>query len=395
MSSAFEPWTILTINGGSSSLKFALFAVSNSQVQALGRGAIENIGESNGRAWYHPIAGEPRHWNQPMAGLPEAVDWMLRCLTSFELPPPRAIGHRIVAGGPECYSHQRIDAALLAKLRRAIAFAPLHLPANLALVEALIDRYPEAVQVACFDTAFHHGLPEIASRLPLPRELWQRGVRKYGFHGLSFEYIVDYLGPSAYPRLIVAHLGNGSSLAAIRDGRPVDTTMGLTPTGGVMMGTRSGDLDPGVVLYLLEQRSPAQVSQLLNQQSGLLGVSGISGDMQTLLASPDERAKLAVDMYVYAVAKAVGALAAALGGLDGLVFTGGIGQHAPLIRQKICERLAWMGVALSEPLNRSSQEDISAPNSPIRVLVIPTDEERMIARHTYRVAHWDDGPGHP
>lgn len=330
-----------------------------------------------------------------MPTLSEAVDWMLRCLASFELPPPSAIGHRIVAGGPECYTHQRIDAALLAKLRRAVAFAPLHLPANLALVEALIDRYPNAVQVACFDTAFHHGLPEIAARLPLPQSLWERGVRKYGFHGLSFEYIVEYLGPSTYPRLIIAHLGHGSSLAAIRDGHPVDTTMGLTPTGGVMMGTRSGDLDPGVVLYLLEQLSPSQVSQLLNQQSGMLGVSGISGDMQTLLASTDDRAKLAVEMYVYAVAKAVGALAVALNGLDGLVFTGGIGQHAPFIRQKICERLAWMPLAISEPLNRSSQEDISAPDSPIRVLVIPTDEELMIARHTYRVAQLEDRPGHP
>lgn len=393
MPSASEPWTVLTINGGSSSLKFALFAISSSQTQALARGAVENIGESNGRSWFHPTGGAPRRWNQPIAALPEAVDWMLRCLASAALPPPHAIGHRLVAGGPDCHTHQRIDATLLAKLRRAIAFAPLHLPANLALVDALTDRYPEVVQVACFDTAFHHGLPEIAARLPLPQGFWQRGVRKYGFHGLSFEYIVEYLGPSTYPRLIIAHLGHGSSLAAIRDGRPIDTTMGLTPTGGVMMSTRSGDLDPGVVLYLLEQMSPSQVSALLNQQSGLLGVSGISGDMQTLLASSDDNAKLAVEMYAYAVAKAVGALAAALNGLDGLVFTGGIGEHAPLIRQKICERLAWMPLALSEPLNRSSREDISAPDSPIRVLVIPTDEELMIARHTYRVAHREDGPG--
>jgi acetate kinase len=257
----------------------------------------------------------------------------------------------------------RIDGAVLEKLRAAVPFAPLHLPAAIGAIEAVAQRAPGVAQVACFDTSFHRTLPEVARRFPLPARIDAKGVRRYGFHGLSYESAVSALRLPA--RTVIAHLGNGASMCAVREGVCIDTTMGLTPAGGFMMGTRSGDLDPGVIVFLLERMSRQQIEELVDRESGLLGVSGITSDMKALLASPDPRARLAVEMFCYQARKAVGSLAAALGGLDALVFTGGIGEHAAPVRELICDGLRHLGS--------------------FAVHVVPADEERVIARHVQRL----------
>ena len=301
-------------------------------------------------------------------------------------PPPVAVGHRVVHGGPDHTAPERVDALLLAALRRLVAFAPLHLPSAIQGIEAVAARFPGLPQVACFDTAFHRRMPEVAQRFPLPHDLWHEGIRRYGFHGLSYEYIVATLGAAAQGRLVIAHLGNGASLAAVHHGQPLDTTMGFTPTGGVMMGTRSGDLDPGVLVHLMHAKGydVRQIEHLVNHQAGLLGVSGISPDMKTLLEQREREphAAQAIELFCYQLRKHIGALTAVLGGLDILVFTGGIGERAAPVRWEVCRGLAHLGVDLDPQRNAVHADVISAPGSACMVRVIPTNEDLMIVRHT-------------
>jgi acetate kinase len=282
-----------------------------------------------------------------------------------------------------------VDAQLLADLRRLVAFAPLHLPSAIQGIEAVAARFPGLPQVACFDTAFHSGMPEVAQRFPLPRDLWQEGIRRYGFHGLSYEYIVATLGSAALGRMVIAHLGNGVSLAAVHDGQPRDTTMGFTPAGGLVMGTRSGDLDPGVLTYLMHARNydADQIEDLVNEQSGLLGVSGISPDMKTLLEQRERepRAAQAVEIFCYQLRKHIAAMSAVLGGLDTLVFTGGIGERAAPVRWEVCLGLAHLGIEVDPERNSAHAEVISTSSSGCKVRVIPTNEDLMVARHTRRL----------
>jgi acetate kinase len=317
------------------------------------------------------------------------VQAILAAFVRLDLPPPAAVGHRLVHGGPDHTAPERVTPTLLNTLRRLVAFAPLHLPSELMGIDAVASHFPDLPQVVCFDTAFHRSMPELAQRFPLPRALWNEEVRRYGFHGLSYEYIVATLGNVARGRVLIAHLGNGASLAAVRDGHPLDTTMGFTPTGGLMMGTRSGDLDPSVLLYLLtEKRYDApQLDRLVNHESGLLGVSGTSSDMKTLLEQRDRDtlAAQAVELFCYHLCKHVGALTAVLGGLDTLVFTGGIGERAASVRQEVCQRLAYLGIQLDPQRNEAHADIISSAESRCMVRVIPTKEDLIIARHTSQV----------
>lgn len=373
---------ILCLNCGSSSLKFSVHRISAEEESALERGSVEAIGV--GAAGLELRGADGTRLAGRKGGASDhaaALQLLLDVLREKGLPKPDAAGHRVVHGGPERTGPARVDEALLGELRARIPLAPLHLPQEIRVIEAVAARWPDLPQVACFDTAFHRDMPEIARRLPLPGWLFDEGVRRYGYHGLSYEYVLATLGADARGRVIVAHLGNGASLAALRDGRPIDTTMGFTPTGGVMMGTRSGDLDPGVLLHLLGRPGwdGARVSQLVNREAGLLGVSGLSADMRRLLElrETDDRADLAVRMFCRSVRMAIGALATELGGLDLLVFTGGIGERSPEIRREICAGLEHLGVGCA---------DADPPGSPgaagAAVRVVPTDENLMIARRT-------------
>jgi acetate kinase len=301
------------------------------------------------------------------------------------------VGHRVVHGGPRFAGPVVIDADVLAELRRLIPLAPLHQPHNVGAIEAVLERLPGVPQVACFDTSFHRGQPAVAELVPLPRELRDKGLQRYGFHGLSYEYIASAL-PQAAPeiaagRVVVAHLGSGASLCALRGGKSVDSSLGFTALDGLCMGTRPGTLDPGVVLHLFQGLglTAQQVEQILYKKSGLLGVSGISNDMRDLLDNPDKDARLAVDYFVYQTAKQIGALAAALGGLDGLVFTAGIGENSAAIRSRIGQASAWLGIQIDEAANAARGPRISKPGSKVSAWVIPTNEELMIARHTGRL----------
>ena len=295
----------------------------------------------------------------------------------------------MVHGGLGHIEPVKVDPGLVVELKKIIAFAPLHLPSQIKGIEAVTGRFPELPQVACFDTAFHRRMPELAQRFPLPAEFWEEGLRRFGFHGLSYEYVMGALGASARGRVLIAHLGNGASMAAVHDGRPVDTTMGFTPTGGFMMGSRSGDLDPGVLLYLMNEKkySSEQIERLVNDQAGLKGVSGTSPDMRTLLSQreKDPQAALAVDMFCYHVRKCIGAMAATLGGLDTLVFTGGIGEKAAPVRSSVCRGLAHLGIALDEGRNATHADPASRPGSACTVRIIPTNEDLIIARHTFKL----------
>ena len=381
---------ILCLNAGSSSLKFAIYehkaAAAGGDESRLVAGAVERIGLKEGRfrlndddAAATETAGEyPDHAT--------AVHAVFDALERRGLSALDAVGHRLVHGGAEHTAPERVNAQLLEALRGLVPLAPLHLPSELSVMEAVTARFPALPQVACFDTAFHHRMPELARRLPLPRTLWDAGIRRYGFHGLSYEYIVWRLGPAARGRAIIAHLGNGASMAAVRDGMPVDTTMGLTPAGGFMMGTRSGDLDPGIAIYLLRGKGydADRLERLVNNESGLLGVSGSSPDMKTLLERRDREpaAAQAVSMFCYQLRKSIGAFAAALGGLDLLVFTGGIGERAAPVRWEACQGLEHLGLQLDHERNTAHADTVSRPDSRCMVRVIPTDEDLMIARHT-------------
>ena len=386
-----EPHHILAFNSGSSSLKFALYEFSNSSERLLVRGEAEDITAPTARLRLRTPEGssvvdQPR----PIPERQDALQMALDELKKGKYAPPSAIGHRVVNGGPHYAAPQKITPQVLTDLRNLIPLAPLHLPAEIKIMEAVASQLPQIPQVACFDTAFHRRLPELAQRFPLPRKLFDEGIRRYGFHGLSYEYVLQELGPAADRlRLIIAHLGNGASLAAVKDGLPADTSMGLTPTGGIMMGTRTGDLDPGILIYLLRERryDAAKLEHLVDSESGLLGVSELTSDMKALLAKRDSdpRAAQAVAIFCRSVRKEIGAFAAVLGGVDMLVFTGGIGEHAPAVREEICRDLGHLGICIDSAKNNAPKDVISAAESACVVRVVATNEELMIARHTHSV----------
>ena len=361
--------SVLALNRGSSSTKFALFTWDASP-RLLSRGAADGDAAED---------------------ILEQV--MGRMAADLERHPLAAVGHRIVHGGPSFREPHTVTAELIAALEGLERFAPNHLPDEIALIEAMRRRQPRTPQIVCFDTAFHARMPEVARRLPVSAEYSARGVQRYGFHGLSYTFLMDELrrrGASAH-RVVLAHLGNGSSLAAVRDGESIDTTMGFTPIGGVVMGTRSGDLDPGVVIEIARSRGfdADQLEEELSRRSGLSALANGITDMRELLAreSTDEPCRLAVAIYCYEIRKRIGAFAAALGGLDAVVFSGGVGEHAPVVRARICEGLEFLGIVLALDRNDANAFVISAPGSPVAVHVIATDEEIVIARAAHALLH--------
>lgn len=387
--------TILVLNTGSSSIKFSLYAASHEGISAKARcgGAIEGIGEPSARFRVRR-AGRPVEkrslaaatHEEALAGL---LEWLEREITVRDLV---AVGHRVVHGGLRFASPVIVDAEILDELRRLIPLAPLHQPNNLAAIEALAARDPRLMQIACFDTAFHRSQPELATMYALPRQLHREGVRRYGFHGLSYEYIAGalphHLGTGATSaRVVVAHLGSGASMCAMRGGQSIATTMGFTALDGLPMSRRCGSLDPGVVLYLLREKGMDEgaLIDLLYTRSGLFGVSGISDDMQALLASGDARAAEAIDLFVYRIGRELGSLAAALGGLDSVVFTAGIGEHAAEVRRRVLAEAAWLGLRLDEAANAAGGPRLTRPDSPASAWVIPTDEDLVIAHHSWEL----------
>jgi acetate kinase len=388
---------ILVLNAGSSSLKFSIFRDAQ-PLEVLMRGQFEAL-QSQPRFSAHDSKGQALGDNAWPDGSKlshrEAIEFLFKWSKDHTSGEIRivAAGHRIVHGGTKFDRPARVDADILAELESLIPLAPLHQPHNLAPIRAIIENSPYVPQVVCFDTSFHRTQPYVAQQFALPRELTAAGIQRYGFHGLSYEYISSRLpsiaANAAAERTIVAHLGNGASLCAMQNGISVATTMGFTPLDGLPMGTRCGAIDPGVLLYLLDhyQYDSDRLSQLLTYESGLLGVSSISSDMRTLLEKKanDPRAREAIELFVYRVAREIGSLAAALNGLDAIVFTGGIGEHAPPVRDGICRAARWLGVDLDSDNNQKGSMIISQPNSRVLVLVVPTDEELMIAQHTKRV----------
>jgi acetate kinase len=383
---------ILTINSGSSSIKFSLYVLGETEDLVL-KGDLDRIGVGHGVFQARDnqgrqLAAQELELPDHDAALKTLFAWLEGHAAGQNL---HGVGHRLVHGGAAHVQPQRVSPALLKDLKLLIPLAPDHLPHEIKALEGVRRHFPDLVQVACFDTAFHRRMPEVAQRYALPGSFTREGLQRYGFHGLSYEYITQELAreagsPEAPGKLIIAHLGNGASLAAIEGGRSLDTTMGLTPAGGLVMSTRSGDLDPGVILYLLQEKkmTPAAVNHLINHQAGLLGVSGLSPDMQDLLAQEETQAAaaLAVELFCYQARKFVGALAAVLGGLDTLVFTGGIGENSAVIRTRICAPLKFLGLRLDPDLNRQNDPVISEKDSPVTVRVIKTNEELMLARHT-------------
>jgi acetate kinase len=378
--------SILSLNTGSSSVKFALFDAAD-HLTATVRGEIENL-NSTPHMTARDVAGKVLAEKR----LPEGFGLALHAVLDFAdhhlgRGGLAAVGHRVVHGGVDHVVPELITRALITELEALTPLDPLHMPVNLAAMRAVASARPALRQVACYDTAFHHTMPAVAKELALPRSIAAQGVRRYGFHGLSYEYIagrLTRLSPAlAHGRVIVAHLGSGASLCALKDGKSIDTTMGFSALDGLVMGTRCGLLDPGVILNLGRQgHSFADIEDMLYHHSGLLGVSGISGDVRVLLASVDPHAREAIELFTYRIATEAGALTSALDGLDGLIFTAGIGEHAPAIRSAVCERLAWLGLRLDDAANAANADRISMPGSAIEVRVIPTDEEAMIAHHT-------------
>jgi acetate kinase len=386
--------SLLTINGGSSSIRFALYE-EGEPLRLLLNGKVDRVGLSGTNLSFKDSTGlsqdsriiDPAHHPSAVAFL---LDWLE---TQQVFASVKAVGHRVVHGMTHS-APERVTQELLDELRRITPYDPEHLPLEIELIEALRQRHPTLPQVACFDTAFHHTMSRVASLLPIPRRYDAVGVRRYGFHGLSYEFLMDELNRLGDPaaakgRVILAHLGNGASLAAVRDGKCIDTSMGFTPTAGLVMSSRSGDLDPGLVSYLArtEQMSATQFQEMVNHASGLLGVSEISSDLRDLIAqeSDDIRAAEAVALFCYQAKKWIGSFAAALGGLDTLVFAGGIGENAPLIRERICGGLGFLGIELNQNRNTTNAPLISTDGGRVKVRVIRTDEELMIARSATRV----------
>jgi len=386
--------SILVVNAGSSSLKFSVFRVDDAAgLHLAARGQLDGIG-TRPRLKASDGAGSPLVESEiAVAEAREVKDavaltgaWLR---TQFAGEPLLAVGHRVVHGGAEFSRPVLVDVPVLCELERLVPLAPLHQPHNLAAIRMLRETQPQIPQVACFDTAFHRSHPQLADLYALPWGYYEAGVRRYGFHGLSYEYIATAL-PKVAPgiaggRVVVAHLGSGASLCAMRAGTSVDSTMGFSALDGLPMGTRPGGLDPGVLLYLVAQRGmpPAELEKLLYKDSGLLGISGVSNDMRVLLESRNPRARIAVDYFVYRVAREIGALAATLGGVDGLVFTAGIGENSAEIRARIVDASGWLGVTLDAEANRRGGPRISPDGSAVSAWVVPTNEELMIARHTH------------
>ena len=386
---------ILTINGGSSSIKFALFA-ANGSLQMRLKGKIERIGLPD-TIFSAQDADQGEPVTLPVAGkdYAAAVTMLMDWLEAQELDDSLiAVGHRVVHGGPKYHEPQRLTPELLEELRRLTPLDPEHLPDEIILIDAFRHRFPHLPQIACFDTAFHHDLPHVARLLPIPRRYEAMGIRRYGFHGLSYEYLMSELirteGVAAgQGRIILLHLGNGASLAAVHHGKPIDTSMGFTPASGVPMGTRSGDIDPGLAWYLArtEGLDAKGFNELVTARSGLLGVSGTSADMRDLLQreAEDPRAADAVALFCYQIRKWIGSFTAALGGLNTLIFAGGIGEKAPVARTRICEGLGFLGIALDPARNEKNAHLISPEAARVKVHVICTDEEIVIARSVFRI----------
>ena len=386
---------VLVLNAGSSSIKFAAFEVGAGEPAPLVKGQVEGL-HTSPRFMARDARGDTvaeKRWDagarlEHNQALGEIEQFLRGYRGKYELI---AVGHRVTHGGVKHKGPVRIDATVLTELEELSPLAPLHQPHNLTPVRLLQRQHAGLPQVACFDTAFHTTAPEVAQMFALPRELTEAGVRRYGFHGLSYEYIASVLpgidSRAAQGKTVVCHLGNGSSMCAMAGGKSVASTMGFTAVEGLPMGTRCGALDPGVVLFLIEQKGmePRAVRELLYNKSGLLGVSGFSSDMRALLKSDDPRASLAIDIYVYRIGRELGSLAAALGGLDSIVFTAGIGENAAVIRERVCRDAAWMGIKLAAGANEKGGPCISTPKSPTSAWVIPTNEELMIAQHTLRV----------
>jgi len=387
--------TILVVNAGSSSIKFQLFEVgAGDQLQRRLKGQIEGIGVRP-RLVAKDVKGEAlidKTWPSAEVGdVPAALGKVVEFLRAEIGTLPIAVGHRVVHGGPDYSTPILIDASVVERLEAFAPLAPLHQPNNLGPIRTLLQRQPQIPQIACFDTAFHRGHPEVADRYALPEQFYLEGVRRYGFHGLSYEYIAAQL-PKVAPdiaqgRVVVAHLGSGASMCAMQNGKSMESTMGFTALDGLPMGTRPGQLDAGIVLYLLTEKSMSakEIERLFYYDSGLKALSGISNDVRDLLASSDPRAKRALDYFVYRIALFTGMLAAAMGGIDGFVFTAGIGENAPVIREAVAQRLTWLGLELDPEANAKGTGRISAKDSRVACYVIPTDEELMIARHTLRV----------
>jgi acetate kinase len=389
---------IVVLNAGSSSLKFSLYVVEGEDLRLEARGQVEGLGTSpmfkaknaEGTVLAEGPVGEP---GEDPSRIKHAeayrhlATWV-RAEYRGELKPT-GVGHRIVHGGSEFTEPTLIDAAFVAALEKLVPLMPLHLPHNLAGVKGVQKLRPDLPQVACFDTSFHRGRAKVTERFALPDELFQKGVRRWGFHGLSYEYIAAKfrkMQPElAKGRLVVAHLGSGASLCGMRNGRSVDMTMGFSALDGLPMGTRCGALDPGVVLYLMEERSAKEIESLLYKHSGLLGISGVSNDVRELLASDDPLAAEAIDYFVYRVIKEIGGLVSVTGGLDALIFTAGIGENSPVIRELVCAGLGWLGIHISAELNKGGSGCITPEGAKPSVWVIPTDEERVIATHTYNI----------
>jgi acetate kinase len=386
---------ILVINAGSSSIKFSLY-ISNGEgkPKLSSKGQVEGIGVAPHFIANAPDGGKLAEQRWDNAKLPHQdllkhlLDWVEHHLDGATL---RAAGHRVVHGGANYAAPVLVDDTVLTELEALVPLAPLHQPHNLAPIRALKAIHPDLIQVACFDTAFHRTNPAVAQTFALPRELTDEGVRRYGFHGLSYEYIADqmtHIAPAiAEGRVVVCHLGSGASMCAIQNGKSMTSTMGFSTLDGVPMGTRTGVLDPGVILYLMQQKGmgAAEIETLLYKKSGLLGMSGVSNDMRDLLTSDDPHAAEAVELFVYRVCREIGSLSAAMEGLNALVFTAGIGERSAEIRARICRHVAWLGVHLDEDANARNQQVISTLDSPIPIYVIPTDEEMMIAKHTRAV----------
>lgn len=385
-----EPASILTLNGGSSSIRLAVFGGERFS-RRLWSGRIERIGLPDS-SFTVKGAGERTGFTRSVSApchtdaIHLILDWILEGRDSLNL---RAVAHRVVHGGPKYSAARRIDSEMIRTLRELTPFDPQHLPQEIELIETCQQRFPDLPQIACFDTDFHRGMPRVAQLLPIPRQYFREGVRRYGFHGLSYRFLLEELARSggsdaARGRVILAHLGNGASLAAVRNGEPIDTSMGFTPAAGVPMSTRSGDLDPGLVGYFAQtaRMDPRGFNEMVNSRSGLLGISETSSDIRDLLerAPTDERAADAVEMFCYGVKKTIGAFAAALGGLDRLVFSAGIGENAPEIRRRVCEGLEFFGIRLDDRRNRTGEAIISADGSRVAVHVIRTDEELMMAK---------------
>jgi acetate kinase len=383
---------VLALNAGSSSLKFGLFRAGLNKVETLLSGSADAIGEPATSFSARDGSGALIcHDAEPISGQEKAFDRVSALFGRVALVWPQAIAHRIVHGGPRLLRHCRIDDDVVVELEKAAQFAPLHVPSALTGIRHAKARFRDLPQIACFDTAFHAELPDVSRVLPIARDLERQGLRRYGFHGLSCESILHQIGPDCPSRVIIAHLGSGASITAVRDGKSADTSMGLTPAGGVVMATRSGDLDPGVLVYLLRQKrfDADQLEQEIDHRAGLYAVSGLSGDMRALrkAAGNNADARLAIAMFSHSVRKEIAAMAAVLGGVDLLVFTGGIGENDPRARHEICEKLDWMGLALDEGRDRQAQNPTGADRPPVKVLVLPSREEEQMARDALRVVN--------